>query len=248
MSTRLNELPEGYISCVWCGAGNRKPKADQQTKCFNCGLDPMPNEDPTKDGKVDPTKAKKSSRNKRGAPKRGRLSSEIKMQPVIGIDPGARYTGVVVRDGDVVLHSSTLVRPQTMSSGTEWALVVVSEVERILQDYPAMIPTAVEGVSDPKGFKHGQRAAINPKDIIRAAIVLGAVVARWPKTIVIPPGGNGSQHYTYYPSELIGRRPKELPGSTNGAGTRDHEQSAYDVAGKAAKIAYPRVKEPNIFA
>lgn len=247
MTARLEKLPDGYIPCVWCGAGNKKPKGNEQTQCFRCGMNPMPNEDVTKGGKVDPKQAAMSARNKRSAPKRGRLSDKPALEPVIGIDPGARYTGVVVRDGDVVLHSSTLVRPATMESGTEWALTVIAEVEMILKDFPTMIPIGVEGVNDPKGFHHGKRAAINPKDIIRAAIVLGAVVAHWPRAIVVPPGGNGSQHYTNYPADLIGRRPADLPGSTNGAGTRDHEQSAYDVAGKAARVAYKRPEKKLSF-
>jgi hypothetical protein len=246
MSARFNELPEGYVACIWCGAGNRRPRGQEHSKCFRCGLDPMPSEDPTKGGKVDPTVASGAARNRRGVPKRGRLSDTPALEPVIGIDPGARYTGVVIRDGDVVLHASTLVRSQQMTSPTEWALLVLAQVEDVLRDYPQMIPLGVEGVSDPKGFQHGKRAAINPKDIIRAGIVLGAVVARWPTGLVIPPGGNGSQHYTHYPSVLIGRRPADLPGSTNGAGTRDHEQSAYDVAGKTARETYKRPGE-NLF-
>lgn len=199
----------------------------------------MPGEDPTKGGKVDPQKAKKAARNRRNAPRKGRINLKPVGRPIIGVDPGARYTGVVVRDGDAVLHSSTLVRPKDMSA-TDWAVHVVVGVQEILKGFPATTPVAVEGVNDPKGFHHGKRAALNPKDIIRAGIVLGAVVATWPTATVVPPGGNGSQHYSTYPDSLIGRRPADLPGSTNGAGTRDHEQSAYDVAGKAVPTAYPR--------
>jgi hypothetical protein len=123
-------------------------------------------------------------------------------------------------------------------SSTDWALAVVKEVKSILGKFPKTIPVAIEGISDPKGFHRGQKAAINPKDIIRAGVVLGALVATWPQAIIIPPGNNGSQHYSHYPADLIGRRPAELPGSTNGAGTRDHEQSAYDVAGKGARVHY----------
>lgn len=231
----MEKLPDGYVACIWCGAGNKKPKGMEATVCFRCGLDPMPGEDPTKDGKVNPAVARKASRNRLSTPKRGRLDPTPAGSPVIGIDPGARYTGVVVRDGDAVLHASTLVRPVDMS-GTDWAVTVVSGVQHILRDFPRSIPVGIEGISDPKGFHQGKRAAINPKDIIRAGIVLGALVATWPTAEIVPAGGNGSQHYTHYPACLIGRRPGDLPGSTNGAGTRDHEQSAYDVAGKAARI------------
>jgi len=240
----LDSLPQGYFGCTWCGAGNRYlDDAYTQTPevCFACGLNPMPGEDPTKGGKVNPERAAKSARNKRGKSKDGKLKQEPIGKPIIGIDPGARYTGVVVRDGDAVLHSSTLVRPQEMISGTDWALSVIDQIAIILKDFPSSIPVSVEGISDPKGFHQGKRAAINPKDIIRAGIVLGAVVAAYPKAIVVPPGNNGSMHYSNYPAAIIGKRPADLPGSTQGAGTRGHEQSAYDVAGKAARIIYPVV-------
>lgn len=238
----LSQLPEGYFACVWCGSGNRylnSAKTETPDVCFKCGLNPMPNEDATKGGKVDPVKAAKSSRNKRGSAKSGKLNSTPIGKPIMGIDPGARYTGVVVRDGDVVLHSSTLVRPKDMESGTEWAISVIAQIHAILKDFPATMPISVEGISDPKGFHQGKRAAINPKDIIRAGIVLGAVVAIFPNATVVPPGNNGSKHYSHYPAVLIGKRPADLPGSTQEAGTRGHEQSAYDVAGKAARIVYP---------
>lgn len=239
MTNRLESLPDGYAACVWCGAGNRlTTTGDTPNTCHACGLNPMPTEDRTKGGKVDPGQARKASRNRRGAPKQGKLGTRPVGKPVIGVDPGARYTGVVVRDGDVVLHASTLVRPVEMT-GTDWAILCVEQVRSIVKDFPATMPMGVEGVSDPKGFHRGKSAAINPKDILRAGIVLGAVVAVWPTAHIIKPGGNGSQHYSHYPAALIGRRPADLPGSTNSAGTRDHEQSAYDVAGKTAKLAYP---------
>ena len=246
MIAKIDKMPEGYFACVWCGGGCRKNE-DNTTPitCPFCKLNPMPGEDATKDGKVDPRVAKKSSRNRKSAPKIGKLSVVGVGRPVVGVDPGARYTGVVIRDGDLVLHASTLVRPKELTSGTEWALVVVAEIQGILKEYPILMPMGIEGISDPKGFQNGKKAAINPKDIIRAGIVLGAVVATWPNSVIVPPGGNGSQHYSHYPSVLIGRRPVTLEGSSQGAGTRNHEQSAYDVAGKTARERYP-VMIPDI--
>lgn len=249
MVTRLDELPKGYFSCRWCGTAQKLPKANEILQCPECKLDPVPpvvkkktKSASSKDGKK--TTSKKPSKTRKNAPKMGILGTEAIGQPIVGIDPGSRYTGVVVRDGDVVLHASTLVRPKNLSSGTEWALVVVSQIETILLDYPNMIPVGVEGISDPKGFQYGQKAAINPKDIIRAGIVLGAVVCRWPQAIIVEPGGNGSQHASHYPTALIGRRKPDLLGSSQNAGTRGHEQSAYDVAGKAAKVAYKKEHKP----
>jgi hypothetical protein len=224
--------------CVWCGQALPTPLPQ---RCDKCGLNPQPGEDLTKGGKVDPKQMRATKRSRRSAPISRKLGTKPLGRPVCGVDPGARFTGVVVRDGDVVLHATTLVRPKNMNA-TDWAVQVIRDVQAIVATFATAPPIAVEGVNDPKGFHHGKRAAINPKDIIRAGIVLGAVVATWPDAPVIAPGGNGSQHYSHYPADLIGRRPKELPGSTNSAGTRDHEQSAYDVAGKAARTLYPPKK------
>jgi hypothetical protein len=243
------KLPDGYVACIWCGAANQlNGPGEPPANCSQCSLDPMPGEDPTKGGKVDPQVAAKAARNRRGSVKSGRLGIHGVGRPVIGVDPGARYTGVVIRDGDAVLHASTLVRPDNVTSGTEWSLLVVAQIQQILTQFPVTTPMGVEGISDPKGFQHGKRAAINPKDIIRAAIVLGAVVATWPAAVVVEPGSNGSRHYSNYPASLIGRRPADLPGDSQSAGTRGHEQSAYDVAGKAAEVAYAAPSTPLAFS
>lgn len=194
--------------------------------------------DETVGGKVDPAKARRAKRNRRGAPRQTPLDPTPVGRPVLGIDPGARYTGVVLRDGDAVLYASTLVRPDSLDP-VGWARSVVATIRDVLAAHcPAGTRIGVEGVSTPKGFKGGRRSPIDPGAIVFAAVVLGAVIAAWPDAVVVPPGGNGSQHITHYPPELVGRRPAGLPGSSNNAGTRDHEQSAYDVAGKAAKLLY----------
>lgn len=242
MTVRIPKLPNGYIPCYWCHAGCRLVNDLPPERCHNCGLDPRQQTKGTKKGKKKTAGA--SSKTRKSAPKIGVLETVGIGQPVIGIDPGSRYTGVIVRDGDLVLHASTLVRPKDMNSSTDWALVVVAQIQVILRDFPILIPMGIEGISDPKGFQYGKKAAINPKDIIRAGIVLGACVATWPNTIIIAPGGNGSQHASHYPATLIGRRPADLPGSSQAAGTRGHEQSAYDVAGKTAREAYPKARTP----
>lgn len=226
--------------CIWCSAPYKHVESKAPI-CLNCGLNPIAGVDPVSvaDGNPIP----------RGISKRGRTdsaktSTRTTGNLIVGVDPGARYTGVVVCDGERVLHASTLVRPEEMKSPTEWALVVVGQVQRILADFPSSIPMGVEGISDPKGFQNGKHAAINPKDIIRAGIVLGAVVATWPHAVIIKPGNNGSRAYSKYPAELVGRRPGDLPGSSQGAGTRGHEQSAYDVATKAAEVLFP---PPSLF-
>lgn len=150
----------------------------------------------------------------------------------IGIDPGARYTAVLVRSGDTVLLSSTYVRPLDMGAVT-WAVTVAGYIATdVLPLYPDA-PVGVEGISDPTGFKGGKTASINPKSIIRTGIVLGAIAEAFKSRgiVVVAPKKNGAGPEEDYPSVLNGRRPSDLPG-VSVAGTRRHEKSAYDIAGE----------------
>lgn len=150
---------------------------------------------------------------------------------VIGIDPGSRYSAIIVRDGDIVLYASTIVRDGNQEP-IAYARHVVTCVKEVVKEFPDAI-IGVESVTDPKGFKHGQRAALNPKDIVRTGVVAGAVAGVFENAFIVPPKNNGSKHLSHYPALLQGRHPKSLPGSSVGAGTRRHEQSAFDVAEKA---------------
>lgn len=154
----------------------------------------------------------------------------------IGIDPGARYTGVLVRQNDAVLLSSTIVRMEDMDP-LDWGREVVRRLRPIISEFPDAI-LGVETVTAPTGFAGGKKAPLNPKYIINAAAVAGAVANEWEEAYIILPKGNGSQHESHYPSELIGRRPKTLLGNADGAKTRAHERSAYDVAGKTQTHYY----------
>jgi hypothetical protein len=247
--TNLPALPEGYFHCQWCKGGVRFSNGPQGTRvwpssCPHCGMHPHPSPvDETVGGKVDPQKGTRKGRNRRSAQRVVPLSTEPVGQPVLGIDPGYRYVGIVARDGDVVLSATTLVRPAGIDDPFEWAAMVCEESRLILfRDCPAGTKVGVEGVSAPKGFKNGERASLDPKFILFTGVVAGAVFREFKpeEAVIIPPGGNGSQHVTNYPPLLVGRRPESLPGSSNKAGTRAHEQSAYDVAGKAAKEFFPR--------
>ena len=250
MGARMTKLPEGYFRCVWCKAGvrfikdgNGKPTVVPD-KCPHCDMHPNPSGvDRTVGGKVDPETAKSSARNKRAHARTTPLGTEKVGEPVLGLDPGARYTGIVVRDGDVVLYSATLVRDDGMGP-FEWADYVADECQVILfEKCPEGTKVGIEGVTVPKGFKNGKKQPVNPGPILFTGVVAGALKREFKEAVIVPPGGNGSQHITNYPPELVGKRPKDLPGSSNGAGTRAHEQSAYDVAGKAAKEHYPKVKK-----
>lgn len=226
MSENFDALPKGYIICPWCKHGVR-----QSSRCSHCRLSLEAPATSAVDVVVTTAKKPKKPKQEREAGKTFSIASGV--ATVLGIDPGARYTGIIVRDNDEPIYSAIFVRPVDMGS-TDWAL---ESVRLSLEVYETYQPThvALEGISDPKGFYKGQQAAINPKDIIRTGVVLGALVATWPEAIIVDPGGNGDRHESFYPDALNGRRPKTLAGSNKGANTRKHEKSAYDVAGKAMR-------------
>lgn len=148
----------------------------------------------------------------------------------IGIDPGMRYTGVSVRDGDKLLLSSTYVRPEDMPP-VAWAEMVTGLiVEEVTNRYPEA-KIGIEGITVPNVYHQGRKNMINPKTVIYSAVIVGSLAREFPDAVVIRPGKNGSQPLDTYPAELKGRRPKDLPGRGS-AGTRNHEKSAWDIAGE----------------
>lgn len=148
-----------------------------------------------------------------------------------GIDPGAKYTGFSVRDltNKEILVSSTFVRPDETPIIT-WAVDLSNAVKKLLEEtYPEAF-VGIEGINDPRFYQNGKKSPLNPKYIIHTGIMVGAFAALLPEAVIVPPGHNGTGN-TAYPEVLVGRRPKTLPGE-NTSKTRNHERSAFDVAGE----------------
>lgn len=155
----------------------------------------------------------------------------------VGIDPGSRYTAIVVLDGDEVIWSQTIKRTEENDSPDQYAKHVVKHVRELVSHFGASnLVTGIEGVVDPKGFSGGKRAAINPKDIIRTGVTFGALVIALPHAIIVRPGKHGAAPNSFYPRALNGRRPADLlPLNAVNASTRRHEKSAYDIAREALR-------------
>ena len=159
------------------------------------------------------------------------------MKPVIvGVDPGGRYTGVVVRQGDQLLYSDTLERITAAEMPDRlYIRSVVQRVMRLVDEHGAEA-VAVESVQRPSPFmgKSGNVSFSNVTGILGTAAVYGAVLAVLP-AVEVPPGGNGSGHLAAYPIEL---RPTR--GSGAGKDKKRHMRSAWDVAGVGALLLRPR--------
>lgn len=158
------------------------------------------------------------------------------MTVIVGVDPGARWTGIAVHhnDGDRYGGSLTLDRgpaANTLDEIEEYLVRVVAAVRHEVTARGAQI-LAVEGIRRPswhvRSSGGGARAAANPSHLVATAMVYGAVVAGpWPdlRVVIVPPDRHGQHPIALYP-------PKLRPTSGRGAGSdrHRHERAAYDVA------------------
>ena len=140
----------------------------------------------------------------------------------IGVDPGGRHTGIVLR------HSDQLVRWMLIRRATPLDAYLEEVVAAVVEMY-AYAPTvgiggpilvAVEDLNDPN--PHMGVTAV--RGIIDTAQVIGALSVTLP-IVRIPPGRHGSAPLAAYPTALRGAR--ELVGK----GKLRHVRSAWDVAG-----------------
>lgn len=168
---------------------------------------------------------------------------------VVGVDPGARQTGlaVVTGDGRTLLASSTIVRDgriaELLVPDERYLANVVGALRDACRAWGPEI-VAVELVSRPRqhlngGLARGGKggAAADPSALLATATVIGAIAGRsWTPAdlVLVPPGGNGGRPVGAYPPELRGPR-EQL--HTVGTGKLRHERSAYDVALAGARHA-----------
>lgn len=138
-------------------------------------------------------------------------------RPFIGVDPGAKETGVVVRTGETIWWQSVL-------TGTP--AEIVREVRDLWLDllHPIL---AVEDLNAPNPHV----GMMNPASLIGTAKVLGAILGAFPEAIVVPPGGNGSGPLSAYPEAL---RPTRGKGA--GKDKLRHCRSAWDVSLAAERM------------
>lgn len=147
----------------------------------------------------------------------------------IGIDPGPKYTGVVVIDvtnNNKVLHSSTYTRPDDVKPVT-WATYVANHIKEHVTSQYSSPQIGIEGVTTPNSHHKGKVSFVSPKYLIHLGLIVGALAQAHPTAVIVRPGKNGSREN--YPEELEGRRPKTLAGIASKSG-RQHERSAYDIA------------------
>jgi hypothetical protein len=159
---------------------------------------------------------------------------------VLGVDPGAVDTGLVVIDDSIQDLRACMRGAFTVSRDDKVVdpLGNITVNRRYLHDVNASILDAVrrwdvtaiayEGLKKPKGFKGGRVDFIDPASLAAIGMVIGGITARaWPVDLVtVPPGGNGSNLvWNLYPEPI-----RMASATAKGADKHRHERSAFDVA------------------
>lgn len=149
------------------------------------------------------------------------------MTVFLGIDPGGRETGIVVRRRDELLAAQVVVRQddRLMPNGDYCAAVAACAL-RLLDSGAGMgprDPDLVVCVEDVRYWPQQKATQRNLTGLLGAAIVLGAVYARWADAVTVPPGsGHGGLHESAYPAQIRPRR------SGKGTDKMRHCRSAWD--------------------
>jgi hypothetical protein len=146
---------------------------------------------------------------------------------VLGVDPGARSTGLVLRKGDELLaHTIAERKGDDLLPTAEYLAEVIAAANQ-LGDFHVV---GAESVQKPNVWHGGKKQVLDPTAAIGTGMVLAAVLLTWPATVVVPPSRNGKAPRQLYPEALWGEREGDA-----GTGKLRHCRSAWDVAGAAVK-------------
>lgn len=157
------------------------------------------------------------------------------MSILIGLDPGARNTGIIAIQDDGHIMAVTVTNSGALLPvPADYLADVIGETLRLLTHDPLNPTIRVESITRPNwhvGKGQGGGSASNPEALLGTAQVLGAVMAHFDCEL-IPPGRNGSKPLGAYPTDLVSdaERRKEGWEQRVGGGKLRHVRSAWDVA------------------
>lgn len=183
--------------------------------------------------------------------------------PILSVDPGATNTGLCLRVGTDAVEAVTVERGEETgihTLQTEYAGIVLGAMGELLDRNrdrlnkeaevrgvrPATIRRTVETLVPPTARSvKGRQKAVAPSvlaDLPGAGVVLGAVLGKWPNVIQVAPLGKpgwdsvGAEHA---PRVLKHKTPKTW---MTGGQHREHQRSAWAIAGAAHSEAMPDLK------
>lgn len=183
--------------------------------------------------------------------------------PMLAVDPGATNTGLCLRVGTIAIEAVTVERGEDTGCHTlhtDYARKVLAVMGVLLDrnrdrlneeaDLRGLRPTAIRRSVEtlvpptPRSVK-GRQKAVSPSvlaDLPGAGIVTGSVLGRWPNSVTVAPLGRpgwdavGAEHA---PRPLKYKTPKAwLAGGQH----REHQRSAWAIAGAAHVESMPELK------
>ena len=161
--------------------------------------------------------------------------------PRIGVDPGARDTGIIAVDGTRVVMETIHNAGDMLPLDRAYIGRVLDTVAGLLTEFPGAV-LLVESVVRPSWHvksKASHGAATNPEPLLSTAVLLGALLGAFPDAGVVPPGKNGSRPLASYPPALVSDRERSKPGwemNTKSRGKLRHMRSAWDIANYAGVV------------
>ncbi len=176
--------------------------------------------------------------------------------PVIGIDPGARWTAAVLRVGDHPVNGWTYgpvnrlgeLDAAALSNPDDWAafgryagrvLDALGQLVTEAEKQHGAVRVAIEALNVPVGWRsvgHGRYNRLPLVDWLTPCRMVAAVLGAYPDARLVLPDQLGRRPAEDYPRELRGPRPADWGPGEARRGERDHERAAYDIAGLAAAM------------
>ena len=161
------------------------------------------------------------------------------MTATVGVDPGAKWCGVVVRDGADAVWWRVVAESDHGHRFLPACEAAVREAFTAAGTNPLV---AVEDAVPPGGFRDGKKQFARPVDILALGRAVGwlhhAVLLLTPRVVLVAPAGHGHRPLGSYPRVLVSdaeaRSADRVRGWGRPAGqssTLRHARSAWDVAG-----------------
>lgn len=160
--------------------------------------------------------------------------------PWIGVDPGARQTGIVMRDGPALLRWCAVDRLDIEPTAARPGRATFTAVADVVRDWAGDGNIAIEHVQAPNPHlrRRDGSSLIDPADLIDTARMVGFLEAAFPNAVLVEPDGHGRRGLSAYPPELVTSRERAaairrggllMPAKHNPP--QCHWRAAWDVAG-----------------
>lgn len=172
--------------------------------------------------------------------------------PVIGVDPGARWTALVLRVGRRPLYGSTLGplnrvgapdpaaldNPSDLAAVAQYHRSIADELDRVVnrveREFGRLPWIAVEHNVPPVSWR-----SVKLPHWLNTYTVCTSLLTLYPGAVLVPMAKHGTGPLLTYPEALRPRmRPATWGPNHARRGERDHERAAYDIAGAAAQLLH----------